>query len=84
MGEKDSNCLKSLIHLTLKTIFYSTTVSQGTENHDGCFVGSVPLTAGNSVGTWEGSDISQVPTISKSQARHSTLMTSLNPSKTLS
>lgn len=53
-GKKDSNCLKSLIHLTLKTIFYSTTVSQGTENHDGCFVGSVPLTAGNSVGTWEG------------------------------
>lgn len=52
--KKDSNCLKSLIHLTLKTIFYSTTVSQGIENHDGCFVGSVPLTAGNSVGTWEG------------------------------
>jgi len=53
-GEKKGECLKSLIYLTLKTIFYSTTVSQGIENHDGHVVGSVPLKTGNSGGTWEG------------------------------
>ena len=54
MGKKKEECLKSLIYLTLKTIFYSTTVSQGIENHDGHVVGSVPLKTGNSGGTWEG------------------------------